>query len=368
MLMRYSMHSSPAYFSSSFSGPLAYAQRQDRSRPRRLSCIVLRNDKSDRTFLGNMTLNGNRLVINNDGRDILNGTQVLEFGEIHTQVIAVEALDDSAVWLVGRRSDGRIDLHRLDEQGSHRVASLAGPLRWMIARQVGLLLVLVAAVPALLFVIVGFGLVRGRVDRTYSFGHRTVQLAPVGRRGLARLIDVAVILLPLAAGLWLSPEFGTWWSKCHGIVVSEKGWFLQLRVPNGAIRWTEARQLAQRVPWRFFELMHAAPVGWLAAALSGAGMVASCVAKARWGMALGGWLCGVRVWRKTLRPCGLPRCLLRELFLIGESLGGWLWLSPLLMLALSNQSRRWGDRISDTIVVRTDRVGSKNVRTESRVE
>jgi uncharacterized RDD family membrane protein YckC len=82
-------------------------------------------------------------------------------------------------------------------------------------------------------------------------------------------------------------------------------------------------------------------------------LVAFVVTQARYGVTPGKLLCGLRVVRTTLRPCGMARALLRDLLLLIDT-AFLLNLVPGITSILTTGCRqRLGDLAADTIVVRS---------------
>ena len=72
----------------------------------------------------------------------------------------------------------------------------------------------------------------------------------------------------------------------------------------------------------------------------------------RYGITPGKWLLGLRTVRTTLRPCGVARAIVRNVFYCFDLP---LLLTPLpaaISLMFSDHRQRLGDRAADTIVVR----------------
>ena len=197
---------------------------------------------------------------------------------------------------------------------------------WKFVRR-DLIVHLAAPVIAIaLSMIPGFGiwlLMVWFTDPHYEFGIQTVSLASIGRRGLARLIDFAgIVLVPLAVGsIWMS-DFD-WLSLAESI---------QLKLDHPTLH-TAYHVLNTVVILLVVEIP-------LLVVLQGC-----------WGITPGKWLCGLRTLRTTLRPCGIARSLVRELMLVAETFQLICWLPPMLCIALTNQRQRLGDLVSDTIVV-----------------
>ena len=157
----------------------------------------------------------------------------------------------------------------------------------------------------------------------YGFGVQTVKLASLGRRGLARLIDLALIVFSTAGLGWLMTLGFDWLSLVEA---------LNLRVDHPTI------PVAARVA-SILAL-------WLAVLV-----LSLLVAQARWGLTPGKWLCGLRTLRTTLKPCGFARSLVREVVLSVDACHFLCWTPGIVCIALTDCRQRLGDLVADTIVV-----------------
>jgi uncharacterized RDD family membrane protein YckC len=148
------------------------------------------------------------------------------------------------------------------------------------------------------------------------------QGASLTRRALALLVDAALVLGPLAAGmlgmLWILPEIEDR-PEVRGVV------YLEILLYGGAL--------------------------WALAAF-----LIFCYALGRWGRTPGKWVMGIRALGMDFSPCGFWRALLRSLLLIVDGLpfmNGWLNFSfGALVIACTANRQRMGDMAARTIVVR----------------
>ncbi len=161
-------------------------------------------------------------------------------------------------------------------------------------------------------------------DSSYQFGHATVRLAPIGRRCLARAIDLILLFSPLIVHAAISLP------HVHNEQIFRLYW------GSGE---------SQRA---FDELFHTLrPDGLVSIVL----FVMTILIQSRWGVTPGKWLLGLRTLRTTLRPCGVARSLLRELLMAVDAP---LLLTPLpgITSMLSTECRqRLGDLAADTLVI-----------------
>ena len=157
----------------------------------------------------------------------------------------------------------------------------------------------------------------------YGFGQQTVKLASVSRRGLARVIDLALIVFTTVSLGWLM-TFGL-----------------------DRLSLAEALNLRVAHPTRLVALRVASILAlWLVVLI-----LSLLIAQARLGLTPGKWLCGLRTLRTTLRPCGFARSLVREVVL-GVDAGNFLcWTPGILSIAFTDHRQRLGDLVADTLVV-----------------
>lgn len=159
----------------------------------------------------------------------------------------------------------------------------------------------------------------------YGFGTQEVSLASLGQRGIARLIDLAFVLLT-AVGL---------------------GWML-----TQGLDWltlAEAMQLRAAHP----TMDHAIRVAWIIGAWIVAVQCLFLVTQGVWGVTPGKWCCGIRTMQTTLKPCGLARSLVREIVMCVDSCNLMCWTPAIVSIAMTDHRQRLGDLVADTIVVRT---------------
>ena len=152
----------------------------------------------------------------------------------------------------------------------------------------------------------------------YLYGKRTVTLASLVRRAIARGIDSMIMVFP--AYFWLST---IWQSQ----VQIQQQWVVPgMEVP---------------ILWMIFSTFGM----WLGVLLAISFMQGHC------GFTPGKWICGIRTLRTTLRPCGLLRSLARELVVYADSLLFLTWVPGVLLIAFTPHWQRLGDLTADTVVV-----------------
>jgi uncharacterized RDD family membrane protein YckC len=166
-------------------------------------------------------------------------------------------------------------------------------------------------------------LMRRYTQSNYAFRNNTVSLASVGRRGLARLIDI---------GLIASSTMGLGW-----FLLRDLDWILLAEAVNSGVDHP-MKQLAVRTVWLLML--------WLC--IFGAALA---MAQGRWGVTPGKWCCGLRTVQSSLRPCGFAKSLVREVVLWVDACGFLCWAPGLLSIALTSKRQRLGDLVADTLVV-----------------
>lgn len=157
----------------------------------------------------------------------------------------------------------------------------------------------------------------------YEFGNVTVELAPFGRRALAKMVDWLLATMPI---LILQRIYLGSGSEMQEYIMDNFDW--QMLKTIGLISF------GVLVYW----------VSWL--------MVLAAM-EGNWGLSPGKWLFGIRVVRTTLRPCGFFRALARGVMLIFDgTFCCFGWLPGALSIGLSSSWQRLGDMVADTIVIR----------------
>ncbi|WP_373653049.1 RDD family protein [Schlesneria sp. DSM 10557] len=162
----------------------------------------------------------------------------------------------------------------------------------------------------------------------YEFGNRTVELASVMERAIARGIDGTVFLV-ITAGL-----------PC----ILLRTWDLDWRTT------IEAMAIGVYDHPTLLVALRIAVITFLAFLV----MCFLYIAMQGWfGLTPGKWVCRLRVVQTSLRPCGFAKSLLREVLLAMENLYLFTWTPAILLVAFSRLRQRFGDRLADTIVIRT---------------
>ena len=157
----------------------------------------------------------------------------------------------------------------------------------------------------------------------YEFGNRAARLASLGRRGLARLIDLALIV---------SSTAGLGWVLTIGIDWNTLAEALNLHIDHPVVSAVKRVTMILGL--------------WLAVVV-----ILLLVVQGRWGLSPGKWYCGLRTLRTTLMPCGFARSLAREIVFCVDACNFLCWAPGILSIALTECRQRLGDLVADTIVV-----------------
>ncbi|MDB5342244.1 MAG: hypothetical protein JWP89_621 [Schlesneria sp.] len=237
---------------------------------------------------------------------------------------AVTSHDGQRSYVVTTTATGVCHVYALDSTGVHKVnyfdenaTSLATSF-YLLGHALFVLLMLGIVLGAATGL-----LMRWFTKPEYEFGTQTVRLASLGWRGVARLIDL---------GLIVSTTIGLGWVMTRGFDWQSLIEALNMNVPHATI------PIAQRT---------AAILGiWLVAAV-----LAMLSTQAVWGITPGKWLCGLRTLRTSLRPCRYTRSLAREIVFFVDCCNFICWTPGIVSIAFTDRRQRLGDLVADTIVV-----------------
>ena len=154
----------------------------------------------------------------------------------------------------------------------------------------------------------------------YTVADRTVLLASLMRRSVARFIDTVI---------WTLPTLIPW----------------LLLIDAGIDQIFEQ---CVRHPWEAVFTV----IGWIAASLGWWLLVVILfsVSEGRWGLTPGKWLTGIRVVKTDLSYCGFWRALARNLVFIID--GFFVYMVGVGLIAFLNNWQRLGDKAANTIVIR----------------
>ena len=168
-----------------------------------------------------------------------------------------------------------------------------------------------------------WGLMRFYTRPDYGFGIQNIKLASLGRRGLARLIDLGFI-----AG----STFGLGWFLTFGFDWLAFAEAMNLNIDHPAIH--SAGRIIQALGI------------WLVLVIVGIIVVQGIC-----GRTPGKWCCGLRTLRTTLKPCGFSRSLVREVVMCVDVCNFLCWTPGIVCIAFTKCRQRFGDLVADTIVV-----------------
>lgn len=257
---------------------------------------------------------------------------VLPFG---TASSAGTALDDGSVSYVGVcTSQGGTAFYRFDDMGVHETAGDAnvkcfGPNRAGIGNPAfgqlwSMLGVWLATM--IMGIVAGGGtwlLMWWYTKPDYAFGLSHVRLGSLLWRGIARLIDLFLVLSSSLGVGWILTRDLDWLALCDA---------LNLRLDHPSI---PAATLAARVV-----------TIWMVSVI-----LLFLYLQAARGVTPGKWICGLKTVRTSLRPCDLAHVLAREVVFFVDAGNLLCWSPGILFIALTDCRQRMGDIVGDTIVV-----------------
>lgn len=159
----------------------------------------------------------------------------------------------------------------------------------------------------------------------YEYGNRTVELASMIRRTLAKIVDMYLWSMPLMVLQW----------TFIGSQAEVQEWMLDKM---------------STFDLKLMSMMMFAVLGLVLYGVTW--LLVLGVLQGRWGVSPGKWLLGIRVVRTTLRPCGVFRGTLREILALVDGILCFGWVPGALFFGLTSLRQRIGDLASDTIVIR----------------
>lgn len=252
-------------------------------------------------------------------------TQTFPFGTASIRVLV--SRDEQTSFIVATTSTGGVNAYEVDSSGVRATpGNRVAPARAFVAAHpiVDATEMMVFALMLAAILGLGVGLLMYHYTRPdYGFGAQLGRLSGLGRRGLARMIDLGLIGLSTAA-LTLSLTWNLDWLSLMEA--------LNLQLPHPSI------EVAKRTVWML--------VLWLIAC-----EMALVMGQARWGLTIGKWCCGLRTLRTTLKPCGIARSLVRELVFVVDVCCFLCWTPGIVSIALTDRRQRLGDLVADTLVV-----------------
>lgn len=193
------------------------------------------------------------------------------------------------------------------------------------------------------------------IQTTFPLSNRVsdkIKLASIGRRGLARAIDVTVWGLPLLLAFVFHPEVVEWWGddllgpdRLWNQFKTEVQWVL------GNLSWQGILDLRRSMFEKIqacFPLPMVRPLAIVSLVIFMGQTAWQCAS----GQTFGKWLLGIKVVRSDLRRCSWGRSCLREALFFVDTLLLLSWVHGVVSILLTSKSQRIGDWVTDTIVVR----------------
>ncbi|MCX7411319.1 MAG: RDD family protein [Planctomycetales bacterium] len=189
----------------------------------------------------------------------------------------------------------------------------------------------------------------------FEFGTQRATLAPFLHHSIATGVDVSLLLISVG-GLWkwtlqfveTEPPALVERTLAGFLLGMEQELTRCLTGNFGPVLMNITNYIPQLL-WLFG--ISIAVTGVIVAGLVVIGGAKVCL-EGRCGITPGKWLLGLRTVRTTLRPCGIARAIVRNVFYCFDIP---LLLTPLpaaISLMFSDHRQRLGDRVADTIVVR----------------
>ncbi len=249
-------------------------------------------------------------------------TQAFPFGT--NQVRAVTCRDGEKSYLVASTSTGTAHVYAVEASGIRKTNGAAPQMNPAVQTLVGY--GMVPCFTLVLGMLLGLGtwfLMWWSTKPDYGFGIQNVKLASLGRRGLARLMDFALIALTTVT---------LGWTMTGGL-----DWLALLEAINLHVDHTTVLIAARAASILAL---------WLVVVV-----ITLLIVQGRTGLTPGKWLCGLRTLRTTLKPCGFARSLARELVLCVDACHFLCWAPGIVTIALTDCRQRLGDLVADTLVV-----------------
>ena len=259
--------------------------------------------------------------------------QPLVFGARSFRVVITQ--DRLRSYLVAMTSTGTAHFYAVEATGLRKTnARDSGENNGLVQLVVYLTVLVVTVGLGLLMGIGTWCLMWWFTKPNYEFGVQSVKLASLGRRGIARLIDLGLTCFIVVGFGWLMTRDLDWLSLVEAV---------NLRVDHPVV--SQALRVVMLLATWF------------------AGTIFTMLAtQAVWGITPGKWLCRLRTVRTSLRPCGFAASLAREIVFCVDCCNFLCWAPGILSIALTDRRQRLGDFVADTIVIETPRVASCYLR------
>lgn len=262
--------------------------------------------------------------------------------QLQTPVI-VSTIEGDQSYIVAVQNWFGANVYAIEDSGLRRLKfSLPGCAWPMLSRYFKFAAaVIVAWLMHLALIVCGIGwLTRNAASREPT----RVRLGSLAKRGLARGIDVAILLTPVVI------HFGMALSKFEPVVVADELFQQEFRICQSPHQnWQSNYNLLILNNRRLFQAAANLIMSSLPWAL--ALWFVFVIVEGRTGCSPGKWLVGLRTVRTTLRPCGVAQIVLRDVLIAVDMP---LLLTPVpaaFSMALTEQCQRIGDWIAETVVV-----------------
>ena len=260
---------------------------------------------------------------------------------------AITSVDGRVYILSHDDSDGRLHVLQWENGQLQLVAQRGDHYFGRVCLDGGLLFCLACFIPMVLLAFLAF-VVQRTQSRLFVYGRESAVLASVVRRGVARSIDLGLVVLPLVLSIAMHPDAIGWWRHTsdesrHLFHAIE---YLQFSPVVDSL--SDCRDAIQT----YLVSLVSSPILWWVFGIGAAVGIAQLIWQGRSGRTLGKWLMGIKVVRTTLRPCGVARSLLREIVLVIDSAMLFSWVPGVITILVTSKSQRIGDWMTDTIVVR----------------
>jgi len=197
--------------------------------------------------------------------------------------------------------------------------------------------------------------IHGRAMTTFESGTRRATLASASKRALATAIDGSLLILTLGfSALVFAWGCGFDWpliseSRLAYVLLSYERFVGEIVNGNYPISMVFTQTSVRPL---LMAIMQGEELIRVLSSVALAATFAKVCLEGRYGITPGKWLLGLRTVRTTLRPCGVARAIVRNVFYCFDLP---LLLTPLpaaISLMFSDHRQRLGDRVADTIVVR----------------
>lgn len=255
--------------------------------------------------------------------------------------------DGKAVLVFRDWFDGQMYLIGWDRDQFHLITQTGSPLNWLICTDSVLLYLFAIGIPMLVLMLLSSAYQFFSSPRHFLTSREDAVLASIGFRGISRMIDQVLFFIPLLISVALHPDAAIWWIKTVHSLNSARVEFARISIRNWLLNFQNPAQKGSEFVWTLFSM----PFVWWLFVPAILILVGQIIWQGQSGLTIGKWLCGIKVVRTTLRPCGLSRSLLREILLVVDSLCLLSWIPGVLTILMTARCQRSGDFCADTIVI-----------------